>query len=208
MFKTFSYRQLFFHLHKSPPLHEIPSPPVITNHIRAITRYGCFTVVIRLFSVSDYVLFVSINEYCLIIPPGAWVQVILLVRILTNKNHSPGCMGASVERLAEFCLPSSFPRVHGCKLFLLHSYRLARTRMKGVSDLSDFAPSAHPSEREHPLFTPKPTENSENDFPGVNILFVKIFHTCFIPVIARYFSEKGQNVPLYRPLCKNSSVSI
>ena len=84
--KTFSYCQLFFHIHKSPPPHEIPSPPVITNHIRAITRYGCFTVVTT-----------SIKSW------------------LFDKNH----------------------RVHGCKLFLLHSHRLARTRMKGVSDSSD-----------------------------------------------------------------------
>jgi len=41
--------------------------------------------------------------------------------------------------------------------------------MKGVSDLSDSAPirtrCPHPSEREHPFFTPKPAENAENDFP-------------------------------------------
>ena len=28
------------------------------------------------------------------------------------------------------------------------------------------------------------------------------------PIIARYFSKKGQKVPLYRPLCKNGNVSI
>ena len=83
------------HLHKSPPPHEIPFPRINESYSHQLPRYGCFTVVIRLFSVSDYVLFVLLNQYCLMI--------------------FPGCMGASVERLAEFCLPSSFPRVCGCK---------------------------------------------------------------------------------------------
>lgn len=41
----------------------------------------------------------------------------------------------------------------------------------------------------------------------IYIIFGELFHTCFISVIARYFSKKGQNVPLYRPLCKNGNVS-
>ena len=59
-----------------------------------------------------------------------------------------------------------------------------------------------------PLFYPKSCRKYRKWFPWVNILFVEIFHACFIPVIASDFSEKVQNVPLYRPLCKNSSVSI
>ena len=118
VFKTFSYCQLFSHLHKSPPPHEIPPPPVITNHIRAITP-------LRLFRGSDCV---------------------------------------------RFCVISSY--------LILH--RLARTRIKGVSDLSDSAfytppipPILHPSERvalthqneSTPFFCRFPAENAENDFP-------------------------------------------
>ena len=123
VFKTFSYCQLFSHLHKSPPPHEIPPPPVITNHIRAITP-------LRLFRGSDCV---------------------------------------------RFCVISSY--------LILH--RLARTRIKGVSDLSDSAfytppipPILHPSERvalthqnESTPFYPKTCRKSRKWFPGVNILF-------------------------------------
>ena len=63
-----------------------------------------------------------------------------------------------------------FPRVHGQSNLNCLIEIPSRARMKGVSDLSDSAPirtrCPHPSEREHPFFTPNPAEKAENDFPG------------------------------------------